>query len=194
MSGEHPAVLRYARSFSRSTGLEYEELLQVGRIAVWRAELAVERGNYDPHASSFATYATNCVRMAMCKELAAHRHRVSTADLGEEATVEDLVDDYSVSPDGRLVIAQLVRDLPDDARAVVELVLGDVPGEVLDAVLAGARGASQRLRSYIRRTLGMRRGDRAETTFGSIARALRETEDADDYDIADRLWRAAVGG
>lgn len=194
MSTDHPAVLRYARSFSRTSDLEYDELMQVGRIAIWRAELAAERGTYDPHISSFATYSTNCVRLAMCKELAAHRRGPQTADLGEEVTVEDLADDRSPSPDGRLVLAQLVRDLPDDARAVVELVLGDVPGEVLDAVLSGARGASQRLRSYIRRTLGMRRGDRAETTFGAIARALRETEDADDYDVADRLWRAAVGG
>ena len=169
---DHPAVLRYANSFSRSGELEYDELLQVGRMAVWRAELAVERGLYDPHVASWDTYATNCVRLAMCKELANTRKRhIPMMGLGDEATIEDFADD-SPAPDARLNFAALIQELPEDARAVVELLLGDAPGELLDAVLAGARGARGRLLSYVRRTLGLRRGDRAAAAFEAIAAAL----------------------
>lgn len=192
---DHPSVLRYARSFARHPELEYEDLLQVGRLAIWRAELAVGRGLYDARRASWDTYATNCVRLAMCKELSrARRHLVSTVALDEDATIDDLADAASPPPDDRAVLLSLLRALPEDARAVASLLLGDEPGAVLDGALAGARGAADALRSYLRRALGLRRGDRADAAFDALRRALEGGDRGDDYDAADRLWSALVGG
>lgn len=171
---DHPAVIRYARSFSRHPELEHDDLMQVGRLAIWRAERAIGTGQYDPRISSWDTYATNCVYKAMCRELAERRREraLQVVSLGEEASIDELADGHGLPPDGRLFLHDLLRELPDDARAVVELVIGDEAGDLVDAALSGARGATARLRSYVRRSLGLRRGDRAAAAFGAIAAAL----------------------
>lgn len=174
---DHPSVLRYAASFHRTTGLDLDDLLQEARVAHLRAVRAEENGKYDPHISSFDTYATNAVYHHMCRVHGANRRgaEVLGEDLSgeEDASFEEtLVDDRTPAPDRRLLLAELVRELPDDARAVVDLVLGDLPAEVIDPVLAGVRGASKKLREYVRLALGLRRGDRAAAAFDAIGDML----------------------
>jgi DNA-directed RNA polymerase specialized sigma24 family protein len=182
MSRDHPSVLRYANSFARTTNLELDDLLQVGRMAHARAETAIDTGQYDPRKSSFNTFTTRVVYRELCSELEWSRRHSGppTVSLDAEDEEEDgprrgvgeLADETTPAPDRRLVLAELIRELPEDARAVVDLVLGDLPDGLVDAVLDGVRGAPQRLRSYVRRTLGLRRGDRAEAAFSAIAEML----------------------
>lgn len=167
---DHPAVLRYARSFARTTGIDLDDLLQEARIAYFRAEAAIESGKYDARISSFDTYATNAVYHHMCKVHAARRREVDAS--GEEPDADVLADTSTPLPDRQLIFAELVRELPEDARAVVDLVLGDLPAEIIDPVLSGVKGASRRLREYIRLKLGLRRGDRAAAAFDAIGEMI----------------------
>jgi DNA-directed RNA polymerase specialized sigma24 family protein len=191
---DHPAVLKYARAFAEANSIDPDDMLQEARIAVWRAECAVESGQYDPRKASFNTYATTAVYRRMCSVLDNHKrilanggdnlnggrdtfqllnyHRKWTDSERDINEIEEIPDQLSPGPDRALILAELIRELPDDARAVVDLVLGDLPGDLVDQVLDGVRGASVRLRSHIRRALRLRRGDRAAAAFSAITEML----------------------
>lgn len=154
---DHPAVRKYGHSFARSTGMETEDALQEARLAFVRAERAVDDGRYDPRLASFNTFATHCVYRAMCSEASRRRGR---NDPTEELS-DEIPDGVTPSPDRRLVLAELVRELPADARACVELVLGSVEVE------ASARA----VRQYARRVLGMSKS-RVDASFSAVAEML----------------------
>jgi hypothetical protein len=179
---DHPSIIRYARSFARTTGMDLDDLLQEARVGYLRAVRADEAGQYDPRIASFDTYATNAVFRHMCKvhgrcrrgegELLGEDLARSWSEEGDATFEETIADESTPAPDRYLILSELVRELPDDARAVVDLVLGDLPAEVIDPVLAGVKGASRRLREYVRAALGLRRGDRAEAAFDAIGEML----------------------
>jgi DNA-directed RNA polymerase specialized sigma24 family protein len=167
---DHPAVLKYANSFARTTGMDLNDALGEARVAYSRALRAIDTGQYDPHLASFDTYVTHAVYRGMCSAAARSRRAVQTIE-----GIDDELPDEAPSPNRRLLLAELIRELPDDARAVVDLVLGDgIPDALVDRVLAGSRGAIDKLRSHIRRALGLRRGDRAEAAFAAISDMLAE--------------------
>jgi DNA-directed RNA polymerase specialized sigma24 family protein len=181
---DHPAVIKYARSFAATSGAELDDMLQVARIALQKAERAVETGKYDPRKASFNTYATWAVYRGMCSAVARRERtipegwdptvRTGREDNGRASTADEMADEVTPAPDRRLLLAELIRELPSDARAVVDLVLGDTAGDLVDLALDGHPGAIDRLRSHIRRALGLRRGDRAEAAFGAITEMLAE--------------------
>jgi DNA-directed RNA polymerase specialized sigma24 family protein len=167
---DHPAILKYAAVFARTTGMDYKDVLQEARIAYHKAERAIATGQYDPRKSSFDTFATNCVYHSMCNLYAKHKRHPPVMDELDET----IMDHTTPPPDRGLLLAQLIRDLPDDARAIVNLVLSDAASDLVDRVLSGADGAVRRLKRYIRRELGLRRGDRAEAAFTAISKMLGE--------------------
>jgi hypothetical protein len=181
---DHPAVLKYAHAFASINGMELDDALQDARLAHAKALRAIDTGDYDPRKASFNTYATTAVYHGMCSALSRSKRKIPEGydprhlgcDHGGWTEDEsDVVPDESTpSPDRRLMLAELIRELPDDARAVVDLVLDDSAGELVDLVLDGANGAQDKLRKYIRQVLGLRRGDRASAAFSAIAEMLAE--------------------
>jgi hypothetical protein len=169
---DHPAVLKYAHEFARTSGVELDDLLQEARIAQWKAQAA---GSYDPHLASLDTFVTTGVYRAMCSAVPRLRRGTPPSSEYQVELSIDLSDQSGPPPDRSLLLAELIRELPVDARAVVELVLdkGDA-GILVDQVLANAKGARDRLRSYVRRVLGLRRGDRAEAAFSAVTNMLAE--------------------
>jgi DNA-directed RNA polymerase specialized sigma24 family protein len=140
---DHPAVRKYAHSFAAITGLELDDLLQEARIACWNAEVgAIGSIKYDPRKASINTFITWCVYRHLCG--IAERHK-RTYQISNELN-EAIPDQHTPLPDKNLLLAELIRELPDDARIAVNLVLGDV-----DAIVGLT---TRKARGYIRQTLG----------------------------------------
>jgi DNA-directed RNA polymerase specialized sigma24 family protein len=195
---DHPAVLKYANSFAGSTDMELDDLLQEGRLAHLRARRAADaardmgypRGGpgYDPAKASFDTYATHSVYRGLCSALGRDRRQkpddVSYVSIDEQnedsesSKYHQFEDTRTPPPDRRLLLIELIRELPDDARAVVLLVLGDVGGLESQHLRrrsppTGSGLTTHKARSYIRQTLGLSR-DRAEAAFSAVAAMLQE--------------------
>jgi len=154
----HPEVAaivaaRFYRA-NRHMGAEYEDLEQIAAQAVWRAE-----GRYDPHASSLATFSTVCAT----RDLLSHvdrrvRRQLVTEELGEHEV------DPGPSPEYAAIFGEMVRQLPEDARTVVRLVMEDA------SVFGGL--ASETARRMIGRALGWP-AERLQDAFASIEASLR---------------------
>ena len=88
------------------------------------------------------------------------------------------MDARTPSPDRRLLLAELVRGLPEDARAVVALVLGDVGGLETARLrrrlmVSGGDLTARGARAYIRQALGLSR-KRANAAFVAVTNMLEE--------------------
>lgn len=156
---DHPAVLKYAYSFSTTSGMDLDDLLQEARIARWNAEQGV-LGNveYDPRKSSFNTFATYCVYRHLCGITDRHKrvHPI-THELDE-----GMPDRSMPAPDRNLLLTELIRDLPEDARVMVDLVLNDVAAMDLTA---------HKARAYFRKRLGLSQG-RVNVAFSAVTEML----------------------
>lgn len=160
MDDRIPAKL--ANSFARTTGLDREDLLQEARIAYWWADAC---GGYDPHKAAFSTFATHCVYRRLC-DLASASKRAPVIEGSRDDEREADFADPAPSPEDAAVFADLLRSLPDDARMVVSMVLGDAQA------LAGMtrRGARAAVRTALPSDWTPRQADRA---FRAVSRALK---------------------
>lgn len=113
-------IIRYhASSFARSTGIEEEDLTQEARLAAY---LAASDGRYDPCKASLATYASTRVYRHLCQvNRKEARHPRVTCELDEDMPLD------APSPEDVTLFWELIRQLPEDARTVVDLVLGNAP-------------------------------------------------------------------
>jgi RNA polymerase sigma factor (sigma-70 family) len=177
---DHPAVLRYAHAFAATTDVELDDLLQEGRMAVDHAKRKADAEQYDAARSSFDTYATHAVYRGMCSALRKHRrqHRLDIVASLDDADAPQFEDAATPSPDRRLLLAELIRELPEDARAVIALVLDDVPGLGTERIRRrsappGSATSGRDVRSYIRRTLGLSHA-RANAAFAAVSAMLGE--------------------
>jgi DNA-directed RNA polymerase specialized sigma24 family protein len=187
---DHPAVLKFAHKFAATTDVELDDLLQEGRLAVHRARRAADRarelnyprgnGGYDPHVSAFDTYTTHAVYRGMCSALRKHRrqNRLDIVASLDDTDAPQFEDAATPSPDRRLLLAELIRELPEDARAVIALVLDDVPGLGTERLRRrrappGSETSDRGVKSYIRRTLGLSHA-RANAAFAAVSAMLEE--------------------
>lgn len=125
------AVAQYhAITFHKSTGVEYDELLQEARCAAW---LAASGGVYDPHKAALKTYASHYVFNKLFTLVGKHQRK-------HPNTVE--IDEYVVAdeptPEDVVYFHELLRQLPEDARTVVSMVLEDA-GSVANLAPTKAR-------------------------------------------------------
>ena len=189
---DHPAVLKFANSFASTTDVEFDDLLQEARIAYLRARRAADaardmgypRGGpgYDPAKASFDTYATHSVYRGLCSALGRDRRQrpsdVAYVRVDDEDELHQLADAHTPLPDRRLLLAELIRGLPEDARAVVALVLGDIGGLETARLrrrlmVSGGDLTARGARAYIRQALGLSR-DRADAAFVAVTNMLEE--------------------
>lgn len=112
----------------RNPDIEFEVLHQEALEAVWRAQ---DGDRYDPRKAGFATFATTCATRQLLTLAQTHRRRcLPTESLDAvEAGMLDvrgwLADDRQPGPEHSAIFAELIRQLPDDAKIVVQLVLDD---------------------------------------------------------------------
>lgn len=161
---KHDDVAQYhARRFAAGGGIEYDDLLQEARLAMWRAG-----SRYDPGLASARTYGSTCARRHLCTVVARHgRRALPTVSLFDREGDDDLIDRLAAdgpAPDAHAVLMDVIRQMPEDARTVVGLVLGDA------AAVAGVARAEAR--AVIGEALGWP-ADRLARAYAAIGAALR---------------------
>jgi DNA-directed RNA polymerase specialized sigma24 family protein len=148
---------KYARSFSQSNNIEYDDLLQEAELACWNAEYD---GSYDPRKAALTSYQTTCVFRHLCSVTdSIKRKRLP----GYQVEMSDLLPDKSPNPEDTAVFYELVRQLPDDARVVTDLVFSN-------DFLAGLDPTKSK--NIIREVLGWS-NDRINSAFNAITGMLR---------------------
>ena len=150
--------VKLAGSFARTTGMDFDDLLQEARIAYLRAD-GVAGGN-DPHKSAFITFATWAVYRSLCSAADYDRRKAPP----HEELFEWTAFDGAPSPEDAAIFRELLRQLPEDARTMVDLVLSDA-GEFLGLSPSGARRA-------LRGALGWP-AERVNAAFAVVSRMLR---------------------
>jgi len=155
MDDRLPAKL--AHKASRSTGLELDDLLQEARLAYWKAK---HHGSYDPHKSAWSTYSYISVSRHLWGVTDSHRRKYPDCEeLSDEVPCGD------PSPEDRAIFMEMLRQLPDDARTVVDLVFSGAP-ELSSATPA-------RIRQVLRSALGWP-ADRVNEAVRHVTAILRE--------------------
>lgn len=157
---DHPAVTKYARSFARNSGMEEEDLLQEARMAWW---YAITWEKYDPHKASMNTFITGCTHRHLCTITERHKRRA----LPVQELTDWLPDRHTPKPDRQLLLAELIRELPSDARTLVNLVFSDP--QAMELITSKAR-------TYFCEKLGLPRS-RINRAIEAIAKMLREIGD-----------------
>lgn len=163
--------------YRRNSGaIEREVLEQEAMTAVWRAESRTGPGAYDPHLSSLRTFSTVCARRDLLTLAERHaRTAISTVPLyahadGRESTnlmLAETIADDAPDPEQAAIFGEMLRQLPEDARTVVRLILEDAEAFV---------GASpRRARGLVAEALGWTSG-RLRGAFVSIEAALTPSE------------------
>ena len=148
-------AVKFAGSFAVTTGIEFEDLLQEARIAYHVAE-----GRYDPRKSAFVTFATHCVYRSLCSVADREKQKAPEHEELHEWTAFD----GAPSPEDQAIFREMLHQLPEDARTMVDLVLSDAR-EFLGVSPAGARRA-------LRNALGWPAA-RVDDAFATVSRALR---------------------
>lgn len=111
------AAIVAAKFHRRNTHIQIEDLEQEALRALWRAESC---GRYDPHLSSLATFSTTVAT----RSLLTYVGRQGRVGPITEELSDDLADDRP-DPEHAAIFGEMIRQLPEDARTVVRLVLGD---------------------------------------------------------------------
>ena len=149
----------------RNPDIEFEVLHQEALEAVWRAQ---DGDHYDPTKAGFATFATTCATRQLLTLAQTHRRRclpIESLDAIEAGVLDarGWLDDPQPGPEHSAIFSELIRQLPDDARTVVQLVLGD----------AGMFGGlvSRRAKRLIGDALGWP-AERLLSAFSDIAHGL----------------------
>ena len=104
---KYEALIHSVISKKLPTYLGDEDLIQVGRIALWRCAK-----RYDPDKGKFSTYAYKAIYHSMLKELSKRKSEVSLntpIDDGDETEFQDTIADLRQSLDG----AELKFELED---------------------------------------------------------------------------------
>jgi DNA-directed RNA polymerase specialized sigma24 family protein len=107
----------HAHKFSVNTTMDPDDLLQEALMAVWYAESG---GSYDPEKASLRTYSSTCAFRHLCTVVEQHKRRYPAMDELDEAMPSD-----EPTPEDAALFLELIRELPSDARIVVETVLSD---------------------------------------------------------------------
>lgn len=160
------AAMAAHKFHKRNPDIEYEVLHQEALAAVWRAQ---DGDRYDPCKAGFATFATTCATRQLLTLVQTHRRRclpMESLDAVEAGMLESrgwIVDDRQPSPEHSAIFAELIRQLPDDARTVAQLVLGDA------STFGGL--ASRRAKRLIADALGWP-ADRLLSAFSDVAHGL----------------------
>lgn len=160
-----------ATKFYRSNahiGIDYEELEQEAYGALYRAETSPL---YDPRKASLATFSNWCVSNELCTVLERHKRRhpvnESLTPRPGERGIEEWMSDGQPTPEDTVIFLEMLRQLPEDARIVVQVVLGD-PGK-----FGGI--ASRACKQMIGEALGWSSG-RLRRAFKSIESMLDPVE------------------
>lgn len=143
-----------AWSFTRTTGMEQEDLLQEARLAVIRAE-----PHYNPHKAAWSTFSTTCVTRQLCGVVSAERRKHP-----QHEELGDWLPSQEPGPEDRAIFMELLRQLPEDARTIVDMIFSDA------SIMAGMTPA--RARRTIKAVL-MWPADRVDVACAAIVTVLR---------------------
>jgi hypothetical protein len=109
---------KLAIQYAFSTGIDFGHLYSEALQAYWLAEIDP---SYDPRKSAFVTFATNCVKNQLNSVVYSYRrkHPPIFSELDES------MPDTQPSPDHIAFFVELVQQLPNDAKVVVQIALSD---------------------------------------------------------------------
>ena len=163
----------HAHRFAVNSTMELDDLLQEAFLAVWFAETG---GSYDPEKASLRTYASTCTFRHMCTVVERHKRKNPTTDELDETQPID-----APSPEDRALFLEMIRELPSDARIVVETVLSDAvalsglsPTRARRAVIAKLAWPTRRIREAMDAVADLfRPQDDLDLLLGSAFGALR---------------------
>ena len=114
----------YASRLAATTGIDYDDLLQEARIAEWKAIQS-----YNPDHSSLKTYMSRCLYNRLLTVVKCHGRKSvpygTAVALDSDESAFELIDN-SPSQEDVSIFADLLRQLPEDAKILVHLVLSDV--------------------------------------------------------------------
>ena len=127
-----PYISTLARSFQLPES-EYDDLCQVGRIALFRAV-----GSYDEQRSSFTPYAKVCIKNAMTSLMRSYKAGNKLAydgiSLDDPETAEvSPVSDTSDSPENILIAGEFLQEL----EKIMKEELSDSERQILNYKLSG---------------------------------------------------------
>jgi hypothetical protein len=109
---------KIAGAFCLSTGMEYDDLLQEAALGYWLAE---NDPHYDPHKSAINTYTTIAMVRGLCTVTATHRRKCPATEPLDETT--SLLESAEPSAEDVVYIKELIKQLPDDARLIANIVV-----------------------------------------------------------------------
>lgn len=105
-----------------SSYLGDDDLVQVGRIAIWKCSK-----KYDPDKGKFSTYAYKAIYHAMLKELGKRKNEVSLntpiADDGDTIELQDTIEDLNQSLEGvelKLELEDFMKTLNHRRREILK--------------------------------------------------------------------------
>ena len=152
----------HARKFSVNSAMDHDDLLQEALLAVWLAEVG---GTYDPEKASLRTYSSTCCFRGLCTVVERHKRKNPTTD-----ELDETLPGHGPSPEDRALFMELIRELPNDARLVVEAVLSDA------AALSGL--SPTRARRAVVEKLSWPR-ERIRDALDAVADLFRPRDDLD---------------
>lgn len=150
---------KLAHSFHQTTGMELEELQQEALMAYAVADVDP---SYDDHKAAWTTFAQWCIMRHLCTAVEKHKRKFP-----QNAELHDIHSDPSPNPEDRMIFLDLVSKLPDDAKAVIDIVFSDTE------FFAGM--ASTKARRAIRERLSWK-GPRIDRAFAEIRNLLNEAQ------------------
>jgi DNA-directed RNA polymerase specialized sigma24 family protein len=120
-----------AHRFARITGMDVDDLMQESRLAALAA-VGRTAEHYDPRKASMFTYLSAAISWRLTDVARKAGRRVPTVSIDtaggddEEGGARGIeVADPGPSPEDLAIFRDLLRQMPDDALAVVRLVLDD---------------------------------------------------------------------
>lgn len=121
---EEGLVRKLAWSFHRTTGIEYDDLVQEAAFCWYK--WVVDNPQYDPRRCAFTTWATMCIKSHLLNIAIRHRRSASS----EMTILNDDIRDNGPQPHQNLEFLEELRALSDEGRLVVRMIF-DAPYELL---------------------------------------------------------------
>lgn len=156
LSGRYlPIIKKTAARYTRNFGVEFEDFLQEGLLALYSAAI-----NYNENSrASFYTYACVCINNAICTEIKRHlRHEESStayiSDCGDCESPEDIYIKYQSLALYSRTVKQLLSDF--EWRALKLYIMGYSYAQISFAIKAPVKSvdnALQRVKRKLKQSL-----------------------------------------
>ena len=117
---QHERLVHYVLRRQVTDEVEYADLLQVGRIGLWRAVLHFDSGR----GVTFSTYAVIAIQRHMWQSITQARRRAAAPRASEPARVWREAEEYVWQSQVGAALLEAVRRLPTRPRQVIVAVYG----------------------------------------------------------------------